>query len=311
MASIFTRKPRLLPLLFILLLTACQPREERRGHAAVVLQTDFGLKDGAVSSMKGVIRGVDAGIDVYDLTHDIPAYDTWEAAYRLSQTAVYWPEGTVFVSVVDPGVGTERKSVVLLTRSGHYFVSPDNGTLGLVAEQLGVRAVREIDEAVNRRAEGRGSYTFHGRDVYAYTGARLASGKISFEQVGKPLPDTVMSIPYPRPVLVGDSVFGMIPVLDIRYGNIWTNIPDSLLEKHGLRYGDTVAVRIYSGPVTLFRGRVPLVHTFGEVPVGSIMAYYNSLMQFSVAVNQGSMADSFGVKSGPGWHVAVGIRHGK
>jgi S-adenosylmethionine hydrolase len=311
MASTFTRKPRFLSLLFLFWLTACHQGDDRSGHAAVVLQTDFGLKDGAVSSMKGVIRGVDPGIDVYDLTHEIPAYDTWEAAYRLSQTVAYWPRGTVFVSVVDPGVGTGRKSVILLTRSGHYVVSPDNGTLGLVAEQLGIRAVREIDEAVNRRAASKGSYTFHGRDVYAYTAARLASGKISFEEVGKPLPDTVMSIPYPRPVLVGDSVFGMIPVLDIRYGNIWTNIPDTLLEKHGLRYGDTAAVRIYSGPVTFFRGRVPLVHTFGEVPVGSFMAYYNSLMQFSVAVNQGSMADSLGVKSGPGWHVSVGIRQVK
>src|SRR5262245_49910751 len=99
---------------------------------AVVFQTDFGVKDGAVSAMKGVAHEVDQTIPLYDLTHEIPAYNIWEAAYRLNQTARYWPSGTVFVSVVDPGVGTARLPVVLKTRSGHYVVSPDNGTLGLI-----------------------------------------------------------------------------------------------------------------------------------------------------------------------------------
>jgi len=98
----------------------------------VVFQSDFGLKDGAVSAMKGVAMGVSPDVKLFDLTHDIPAYNIWEAAYRLEQTVQYWPAGTVFVSVVDPGVGTTRKSVVLKTNSGHFIVTPDNGTLTLL-----------------------------------------------------------------------------------------------------------------------------------------------------------------------------------
>ena len=135
----------------------------------VVFQSDFGLKDGAVSAMKGVAMGVSPELKLYDLTHEIPAYNIWEAAYRLEQTVTYWPAGTVFVSVVDPGVGTERKSVVIKTQTGHFIVTPDNGTLTLVAQSLGIEAVREIDEVVNRRKDSQKSYTFHGRDVYAYT----------------------------------------------------------------------------------------------------------------------------------------------
>ena len=118
----------------------------------LVLQSDFGVKDSAVASMKGVAVSVSRDLVIYDLTHEVPTYNIWEASLRLAQAAEYWPKGTVFVSVVDPGVGTERKSVVLKTKSGHYFVSPDNGSLTAVAEQLGVEAVREIDEAVNRLA---------------------------------------------------------------------------------------------------------------------------------------------------------------
>ena len=95
----------------------------------VVFQSDFGLKDGAVSAMKGVAMGVSSDLKLFDLTHEIPAYNIWQAAYRLEQTVPYWPAGTVFVSVVDPGVGTSRKSVVLKTKTGQYIVTPDNGTL--------------------------------------------------------------------------------------------------------------------------------------------------------------------------------------
>ena len=117
----------------------------------LVLQSDFGLLDGAVASMKGVAVGVSPDIHIYDLTHQIEPYNIWQGALRLAQTAEYWPAGTVFVSVVDPGVGTDRKSIVLRSKSGHYFVTPDNGTLTFVTPRLGIDAVREIDEAVNRR----------------------------------------------------------------------------------------------------------------------------------------------------------------
>src|SRR5258708_3945456 len=181
----------------------------------IVFQTDFGLKDGAVSEMKGVAMGVSPDLKLFDLTHEIPAYNIWEAAYRLEQTVRYWPAGTVFVSVVDPGVGTTRKSVVLKTKSGHYIVTPDNGTLTLIAESLGIAEVREIDEAVNRRKDSQKSYTFHGRDVYAYTGARLAAGVITYEQVGPLLPKKVVTIAYQKAVLEGKTLKGNISILDV------------------------------------------------------------------------------------------------
>jgi S-adenosylmethionine hydrolase len=286
--------------LFIL---SCTPEKK----ATVVFQSDFGLKDGAVSAMKGVALGVSPELGLYDLTHEIPAYNIWEAAYRLEQTATYWPAGTVFVSVVDPGVGTNRKSVVMRSKSGHYFVTPDNGTLTLVARSLGIDAIREIDEAVNRRSQSGQSYTFHGRDVYAYTGARLAAGVIDFEQVGKRLPDSVISIPFQPAIKNGNTIAGMIPVLDIQYGNIWTNIPDSLLRSLPAAPGDSLRVTILHNDSTVFNQLLPFVHTFGDVPEGKPMAYLNSLLQFSVAINMGNFAATYSIQSGPGWKVKISL----
>jgi S-adenosylmethionine hydrolase len=281
-------------------ITSCQHKK-----GIVVFQTDFGLKDGAVSAMKGVATGVDADLKLYDLTHEIPAYNIWEAAYRLQQTAPYWPAGTVFVSVVDPGVGTRRKSVVLKTKSGHYFVTPDNGTLTLIAQSLGIESVREINEELNRRKNSRASYTFHGRDVYAYTGARLAAGVISIEQVGRELPAEVVAIPYQKAVYQGDSIMGNIPILDIQYGNIWTNINDSIFKVLHVEPKEKVEVKINRNGIPVFNQDIEFVHTFGEVPRGNTLAYMNSLMNFSLAINMGSMADSFHINSGPEWNIVV------
>jgi len=272
---------------------------------ALVIQTDFGLKDAAVSEMKGVAFGIDADLKIYDLTHEIPSYNIWEASYRLYQAAPFWPKGTVFVSVVDPGVGTSRKSVVMRSGSGHYFVTPDNGTLTMVSEALGIEEVRQIDESLNRRPGSDSSFTFHGRDVYVYTAARLASGKISFEQVGPVMKDPIIKLNYQNPVIEGNKIRGNIPVLDIQYGNVWTNIRDTLFEKLHLRYGDSVAVEIFKDDSTVYKGTVPYLQTFGEVKSLMPLAYINSLMNFSIALNLGNFADSFHVKSGREWSIAV------
>src|SRR5580698_762322 len=229
--------------LFLLILFVKLGRAQNK---IVVFQSDFGLKDGAVSEMKGVAMGVSPELKLYDLTHEIPAFNIWEAAYRLQQSVPYWPVGTVFVSVVDPGVGTERKSVVLKTKTGQYIVTPDNGTLTLVAETLGIGEIREIDETVNRRPESRNSFTFHGRDVYSYTAARLAAGVIRFDQVGPMLSrQEVVSIPYQRAVMADGVIRGAIPVLDVQYGNVWTNIPAELFKQLGVSFGEMMEVRIF------------------------------------------------------------------
>ena len=271
----------------------------------VVFQSDFGLKDGAVSAMKGVAMGVSPDLKLFDLTHEIPAYNIWEAAYRLEQTVPYWPAGTVFVSVVDPGVGTSRKSVVLKTNSGQFIVTPDNGTLTLIAESPGIAEIREIDESVNRRKDSRKSYTFHGRDVYAYTAARLAAGVISFEQVGSALPKDIVRIPYQQAVFKDGKLKGAVAILDIQYGNIWTNIPGDLFQQLNPQFGDSLHVIIYHRAKKIYERNMPYTETFGAVAKGKPLAYLNSLLQLSFALNQGNFAEANHVGSGNEWSVEV------
>lgn len=285
----------------IILLTLSFSLKAQNG--VVVFQSDFGLKDGAVSAMKGVALGVSTDLRLVDLTHEIPPYNIWEAAYRLHQTAPYYPPGTVFVSVCDPGVGTEQKSVVLLTKSGHYFVTPDNGTLTLIAEELGIQEVRQIDEAVNRLKHSNESYTFHGRDVYAYTAARLAAHKITLEQVGPKLPAEVVRIPYQKAEFSNGIVKGNIPVLDPQYGNVWSNIPRAVFQQ--LNPGATVRVQIFNHAKKIYDKRVRMVKTFGEVKPGADMAYFNSLLNVSLAINQGDFAKTYKVSSGADWQLWI------
>lgn len=271
----------------------------------LVFQSDFGLKDGAVSAMKGVALGVDKNLKMYDLTHEIPAYSIWDAAYRLYQTAEYWPAGTVFVSIVDPGVGTERPSVVLKTKNGQYFVTPDNGTLTLIAEKFGIEELRQIDEAVNRRADSQKSYTFHGRDVYAFTGARLASGAITFQQVGELLPASVEAIGYQKAALEGAVLSGTIPALDIQYGNVWTNIDRATAEPLNIQPGDVFNVEIYNNGKRIIKKKIPFANSFGDVPEGKNLMYYNSLDALSFAINMKSFADVYKVSYGGEWSVKI------
>jgi S-adenosylmethionine hydrolase len=270
-----------------------------------VLQSDFGLLDGAVASMKGVAVGVSPDIHLYDLTHQIEPFNIWQGALRLAQTAEYWPAGTVFVSVVDPGVGTDRKSVVLKTKSGHYFVTPDNGTLTFVAPRLGIEAVREIDEAVNRRKDSGKSFTFHGRDVYAYTAARLAAGVITFEQVGRELPLQVVTIPHEAARFENGVAYGNIQTDDGNYGNIWTNVDRATFSRLGAALGETVAIKILKGDVEVLNLAVPYVTTFGAVEIGKPLLYLNSLDSVSLAINQQSFAKEYGVGSGPEWSIQI------
>jgi S-adenosylmethionine hydrolase len=271
----------------------------------VVFQSDFGLKDGAVSAMKGVAMGVSSDLKLFDLTHEIPAYNIWEAAYRLEQTVPYWPAGTVFVSVVDPGVGTTRKSVVLKTKTGQFIVTPDNGTLTLIAASEGIAEVRQIDEVLNRRKNSQESYTFHGRDVYAYTAARLAAGVITYEQVGAKLPNEVVQIPFQMAVKEGNKIKGTISILDVQYGNIWTNIGGGLFNQLGLSFGDLLHVEIFHNQEKIYSGDMPYSQTFGAVDKGKPLAYLNSLLQLSFALNQGDFAKTYSVASGGDWLVEV------
>jgi S-adenosylmethionine hydrolase len=288
--------------LALVLLIACSAPGFAR--SPLVLLTDFGTQDGAVSAMKGVAYSVSQELLISDLSHENPSI--FVGAYRLYQAEQFWPDGTVFVAVVDPGVGTDRLSVVLKTRTGHYFVGPNNGLLSLVAERDGIAGLRQIDEGVNRRKGSDESHTFHGRDVFAYTGARLAAGVITFEQVGPVLSaDSLIAIPYRRAARSGNKVTGIIPVLDVQFGNVWTNIPKPLFDELRIELGRPVRVRIYHDAALVDETVVPYQRTFGEVPIGSPLLYVNSLLNLAVALNQGSYAAAHKIDSGPDWTIEL------
>jgi S-adenosylmethionine hydrolase len=287
-----------------LFIAAASAASNSSGPGLVVLQTDFGLKDQAVAAMRGVIRSVDRDLVVDDLTHEIPAYNIWEAAYRLNAVVDYWPSGTVFVSVVDPGVGTSRKSVVARLNNGLIVVTPDNGTLTLVAERIGISAIREIDERAHRLPGSGGSYTFHGRDVYAYVAALLASGQLVFDDVG-PLRSDIVKIEFEKARYADGRIVGGIPVLDPQYGNLWTNIPATMLGSLGIHTGDRVNLTIYERGEVRAALQLAYVNTFGDVPVGDPLLYANSVGMIAAALNQKDLAATYAIASGPTWRVEI------
>lgn len=270
----------------------------------LVFQSDFGLVDGAVSAMHGVANTVDDNIKIQDLTHDIPPYSIWDASYRLFQTIEYWPKGTVFVSVVDPGVGSSRRSVVAETVGGQYIVTPDNGTLTHIKKYIGLKEVREIDETKHRREDTEHSYTFHGRDVYANTGAKLASGKIAFEQVG-----SVVDLSLTTELEVGevqtglDFVKGAIDILDVRFGSLWTNIPRDIFVNVGFEHGDRVEVVIRNGSTLAYNNRMTYGKSFADVYASEQIIYVNSVYNMAIAINQGNFARAYNIGTGRHWKI--------
>ena len=272
----------------------------------LVFQSDFGNVDGAVSAMFGVAYGVDPTLLISNLTHEITPYDIWEASYRLIQTVNYWPAGTVFVSVVDPGVGSTRRSIAVRTTDGHYIITPDNGTLTHIKRMTGIAEARIIDETVNRLQGSGESYTFHGRDIYAYTGARLAAGIIDFAGVGPEVPpESVIELPVVEARLHGDTVSGTIDVLDVRFGSLWTNIPRVLFAQLGVHHGNRVEISIENETRTLYKNILVYPKSFADVYVGEPLVYVNSLDCMAVAINQGSFARAYNIGTGTNWKIHI------
>lgn len=274
--------------------------------SALVLQSDFGTADGAVAAMVGVALGVDPDLRIFDLTHHIPPFDVWEASYRLLQTISYWPEGSVFVSVVDPGVGSDRKSAVAKTESGHFVVTPDNGTLTTLLHRGLITEIREIDESVNRLPNSGESYTFHGRDIYAYTAARLASGAIDFAGVG-PEYEVADAVRFPveDPRVVSGQIHGTIDAHDIRYGSLWTNIPRPMMSEIGVDYGTRIHIQVLDRGRLVHENELQYSRSFSEVPMGTALGYVNSLDNLAIAINRGSYAAAYSIGYGQGWSIRV------
>lgn len=272
----------------------------------LVLQSDFGLVDGAVSAMIGVALQEARDLDIHHLTHDITPYNIFEASYRLFQTIEYWPSGTTFVSVVDPGVGSKRKSVVALTQTGQYIVTPDNGTLSYIKKHVGIKAVREISEVENRRKNTELSYTFHGRDVYAYTGAKLASGHISFDEVGPELSvDHIVELPVVETKVKDGAVMGAIDILDVRSGSLWTSITREEFYSLKPEFGQRFEVTIFNNDMLVYQNQVTYGKSFADVRIGQPLIYINSLYRVGLAINQGSFAKAYNVGVGSNWRIDI------
>lgn len=273
----------------------------------LVLQSDFGLNDGAVAAMHGVAYTVAPDITISDLTHGIPPYDIFSASYRLIQTIQYWPEGTVFVSVVDPGVGSERRSVVARLDSGHYIVTPDNGTLSHAAKYIGIEALREIDEDNNRLPYSQESHTFHGRDVYVYNAALLASDTSCFEGLEQELdPASIVTLDLVDPAIDEEGrIHGVIDTLDIRFGSLWTNIPSEFMKKQKIQVGDGVKLTITYQGIQKYQNELIFGQSFADVKVGEPLVYINSLIHVGIAINQQSFSDTYNIGTGKDWKITI------
>ena len=264
----------------------------------LVFQSDFGLEDGAVSAMVGVALKEDAHLQIHHISHEIPAFNIFEASYRLLQTVPYWPVGTVFVSVVDPGVGTNREAIAVRTTSNYIIVTPNNGTLTHLEQDHGIEEVRLIqtDDFI--------SHTFHGRDVFAKAGAQLASGKRSFTEIG-PLfeKEKLVRLALYQNIVESDLVQGSVDSLDVRFGSLWTSIRVEEFQELGIDFGESVMVTISNSQRMVYRQVLPFEVTFGKVPLGASVVYVNSMDRIGIAINQGSFSRAYGIGTGHQWEV--------
>ena len=271
----------------------------------LVFQTDFTYKEGAVAAMYGVVKSVDTDIEIITATHEIPQYDTWSASYRLYQYIDFWPKGTIFVSVVDPGVGTSRRACVAKTENGYYIVTPDNGTLTHVDHYFGIEEVRVIDETINRlHREDNGAVSiFHGRDLFGYCAARLASGIISYEEVG-PTYDLseIKRHEIKEAKVFEDRIEGMFEINDPNFGNLWTNVLLSDFKKM-FAMGEEVHTLIYKNDEVVFDEKIPYFDSFGKAKAGSVMIYNNEINKMGLAQVTGNLCEDHDLSYGEEYKV--------
>ncbi len=262
-------------------------RPSGRELATVLFLTDFGARDGAVAVCKGVMWEIAPDLRVVDVTHEVPPYDVETAGEVLEQAIAFYPPGTVAVAVVDPGVGSSRKSIAARTKKGHLLVGPDNGLFTLVLEAEGLDRAVELANPRFRRP-GDAAFTFHGRDIFSPAAAHLASG-VPLDSLGPPVTPTRLDVRPPR--RVADAIAGVVRYVEDPYGNVVSNIPPLLLDSLGARVGDSLRVRIGTR-----RFRLPWRNTFSDVPRGDALAVMHERALLSFSINQGDFATRYGVK---------------
>lgn len=249
----------------------------------ITLTTDFGLQDYYVSAMKAVMLGLAPEVRLVDVSHDIPPQDIMAGAWVIRNSAFLFPEGTVHLVVVDPGVGTRRHPVALKI-NGQYFVGPDNGIFSLFYDEYDVEAYRLSNQTFWREES---SNTFHGRDVFAPVAAHLSKG-VAIQELGDPIDDLV-TYHWAVPIADKDGIQGWIVHID-RFGNLVTNISKDLLD-------DTIGtsrVKIYVGHTMIDRVR----NTFGDVEEGEPVAYIGSSGMLEIGINKGNASRMLSVDKG-------------
>jgi len=272
----------------------------------LVFQTDWTYAEGAVAATYGVVKNVDSDIEIITATHQIPQYDTYSASYRLFQYIDFWPKGTIFVSVVDPGVGTSRRACVAKTCNGYYIVTPDNGALTHVKQKYGIEEVRVIDETINRlHRDDNGSVAiFHGRDLFGYCAARLAAGIISYEEVGPKYDVNEIVV---HNILEAkkyeDRLEGIFEINDPNFGNLWTNITLDMFKDFGFKIGDTVKTYIYHNDELMYEWNLPYYDSFGKAKDHSVMIYNNELNKMALAEVVGNLCAEYNLTFGPEYKV--------
>lgn len=272
----------------------------------IVWQTDFSLDWPFVATMKGVCKQVDASLECVDSTHTIEKFNVLEASQQLNYVEPFWPKGTVFVSVVDPGVGTPRKASVALLKDGNYVVTPDNGTLTHMYYNIGIEAIREIDETKNRYQGTESVSVFHGRDLFAYTAAKLASGQITFEEVGESysLDDIVLlDYEYLKADVKNEDIQGIVSNVSDPFGSIVFNVLTEDFNRVGYHEGDYIHVVLENEQGVYFDENVLYAQSFGFVDIGQPVIFNSSSNYISIGLNQGSFKDVYQVKAGLQWKV--------
>ena len=272
----------------------------------LVFQTDFTYAEGAIPAMYGVVKSVDRNLEIIDATHQIPQYDIWSASYRLYQYVPFWPRETVFVSVVDPGVGTSRKACVAKLTNGNYVVTPDNGTLSHLKKYIGIEEVRQIDETINR-LHGKDTEevaVFHGRDLFGYCAARLAAEIITYEQVGPKYDiNEIKQLEIVEPMIQDNKLVGTFEIMDPNFGNLWSNIPKKMFEDFGFKHGDKIKTIIYKNDKEVFNQELYYFKSFSMAENHSVMIYNNEMNKISIAEVVGNVAKDYNLGYGSEYKV--------
>jgi S-adenosyl-L-methionine hydrolase (adenosine-forming) len=292
----YVARKRVLFFLLVVCLLSCSITQlsaqeiSQKYPPTIVFMTDFGVVDDSVAICRGVMYSIMPEVRIVDLTHQVTPFSILDGARFLYGAAPYYPAGTVFVVVVDPGVGSTRKAIVAKSKKGQLFVLPDNGLMTLVEQRDGIESAREItnrDWMIGAKL----SSTFHGRDIFSPVGAHLAKGE-DWVQVGRELPlAQLVRLKLPPPTFDDTGLKGQVIAIDGPFGNLVTNVDAEVFAKLGYKLGDKVSFKLGERELV-----APFVKTFSDVSIGEPLFYIDSRGRLGFSVNQAFAAKKYDIK---------------